>query len=152
VVVLVPGGRLGVLSLPARERLQPPAEIRILAQRLQLRARNGLNDDPWVTRETPQLGLNLFPQLVGGMAPGPLQVQCEREKLPAAVDVTGKEIMCQDAHRTPPYRSIFTEVASTIFPECYSLMKGNRLRTRGAAGASDGRCLHLALTPKQRET
>ena len=69
----------GVCRLPrAAHKMVEPREKLGVGQHLpEPLPREGLKDDPRITRARPELGCQLVPQLVTGMIPGPTQIQCQ---------------------------------------------------------------------------
>ena len=88
-VLLKPGGRLGLLSLGLYKVIDPLAENGIGRNMFDLVPRNCLHHDPRVVGEFPQRRIQLPPHFVSGMIPRPAQIQGQ----------LGKRIKSFDFHR-----------------------------------------------------
>jgi hypothetical protein len=76
----------------------------------------------------------LFPQLISGMTPGPLKIQREREELLAPVDVTGKKIVHQAAHRDSLTSLVSPMEVASLCPACCIVMTSDTTLPKGLAG------------------
>ena len=100
--LLKPCGRLQILTLGAYVVFHLLAKSAIGRQRLEFSPRGSLQHDPGIIGQVPEFRIDLTPQLVGGMIPGPPQVQGQIEQGFDACNLSWQVIVCQGGHIRSP--------------------------------------------------